>query len=132
MNNLVLFLISGFAGILLYIVIDLLEFNRRTKEITEIKKVWKLYWTSINILKVVAGGLIVIIFSGFMCTEGREWMMKTFSAGQLDGSAKVEAYLFMFLVGLFWAVVIDKLGNIFQANPMQIKTTSEKTEENKQ
>jgi hypothetical protein len=113
-------LIYGYLGMIVYIIFDLLEFNKRTMALNAFDTL-KHYFNLSNILKIVMGMVLVGVYINISLMVGGEWLIKYVSGNLIDGDTPAEVCLFAFMIGVLNQVVLDKLVNILNKDVRQIE-----------
>lgn len=107
-------------GVLLYVLIDILEFNKRTKSITYFSDTLKFYFTFDNVLKIVISVILVCAIVFITLQEGGLEIAKRLTGNVIDGDTPAMLYWFALILGVLNQLFVDKILNILNRNPKQI------------
>lgn len=113
-------ILIGYVGILLYVLFDILEFNKRTKSITYFKDTLKFYFTVDNILKISIAVIFVSAIIFISMQVGGIKIIQMLSVGTIDGDTPAELYFFALVLGILNQLFWDKTINLLNRNPKQI------------
>jgi hypothetical protein len=113
-------LIYGYIGMFLFLLFDVLDFNKKTPELN-IKDTLKAYFSFANILKIAIGLVFVAVIINISLMQGGEWIIKYVTANMIDGDTPAELCIFALLLGLANQFLWDKIINLFDKNPHKIE-----------
>lgn len=105
-------LIYGYIGLILFVLFDILDFNKKTPQI-ELKETIKLYFNLNNILKLIIGVIFIAVLINISLMQGGEWIVKYITANVIDGDTPAELCIFAVLLGLANQFIWDKIINLF-------------------
>lgn len=115
-------ILTALIGIVIYILIDILEFNKRTKSITYFSDTLKFYFTFDNIIKIVISVILVCTIVFITLQEGGLEIAKRLTGNVIDGDTPAMLYWFALILGILNQLFVDKILNILNRNPKQIET----------
>lgn len=104
-------LIYGYLGMIIYIIFDILDFNKKTPGLRGYETL-QLYFIMPNILKLFAGVILVAVYVTIALMDGGDWLLKYTSFGIIDDSTPALFCFFMFIVGIANQFILDKNINL--------------------
>ena len=113
-------ILTAIIGIVLYILLDILEFNSRTKLITYFSDTLKFYFTVDNILKIIIAIILVCTILFIVLQEGGIEIAKRLTGNVIDDDTPAMMYLFAFIAGILNQLFVDKILNILNRNAKQL------------
>ena len=104
-------LIYGYLGMILYIIFDILDFNKKTPGVKGYEML-KYYFIIPNVLKLLAGVILVAIYANIALMEGGDWLLKYTTGGLITDDTPALFCFFMVLVGVSNQFILDKIINL--------------------
>lgn len=114
-------LIFGYLGILVWLLVDMLDFYKKTPGLT-VKETLKLYFNFPAFLKIIIGTILVTVLINIALTQGGEWIIKYSTMNLIEGDTPADLKIYAIVLGMANQFLWNFLINFFSKNNHEIKT----------